>query len=129
MACNTNWRLATPCGSPCSVVDAELLGNARRTHGGSTDAELIDEALTALLARDRSAEVDHTYATAYTARPINESDEWGDLASFRHGGRPHMSGTPKRGEVCWYEPPDIERCSVRPPETAPCSRALRFAYV
>ncbi len=66
-----------------TTVDADLLANARRTHGGSTDAELIDEALAALLARYRSAEIDQAYATAYTAHPIDEPDEWGDLASFR----------------------------------------------
>jgi hypothetical protein len=47
-----------------------------------TDATLIDQALEALLARHRSAEVDASYA-AYAEHPINESDEWGDLASFR----------------------------------------------
>ncbi len=69
-----------------TTVDADLLANARRTQGGTTDAELIDEALAALLARYRSDEIDEideAYATAYTAHPINEPDEWGDLASFR----------------------------------------------
>lgn len=49
---------------------------------GVTDAVLIDEALTALLARHRRAEVDASYA-AYDQHPIDEPDEWGDLASFR----------------------------------------------
>ena len=46
-------------------------------------AELIDEALTALLARYRSAEIDAAYVAAYAAHPLDEADEWGDLASFR----------------------------------------------
>lgn len=66
-----------------TTVDADLLAIARRTHGGSTDAELIDEALAALLARYRSAEIDSAYETAYTAHPLDEPDEWGDLMSFR----------------------------------------------
>ena len=47
------------------------------------DAELIDEALAALLARHRAAEIDAAYAVAYAAHPIDEPDEWGDLESFR----------------------------------------------
>jgi len=43
---------------------------------------LIDEALTALLARQRAAEIDASYAT-YEHQPLDEPDEWGDLASFR----------------------------------------------
>lgn len=66
-----------------TTVDAALLDNARRSRASSTDAELIDEALTALLARDRAAEIDAAYATAYTEHPLDEPDEWGDLASFR----------------------------------------------
>ncbi|MDH3678759.1 MAG: type II toxin-antitoxin system VapB family antitoxin [Acidimicrobiia bacterium] len=66
-----------------TTVDADLLADARRTHHGSSDAELIDEALAALLARYRSAEIDDAYAAAYAAHPLDETDEWGDLASFR----------------------------------------------
>lgn len=43
---------------------------------------LIDEALAALLARQRAAEIDTAYA-AYDAHPLDEDDEWGNLASFR----------------------------------------------
>ena len=64
-------------------MDADLLADARQTHAGSTDSELIDEALAALLARDRSVEIDAAYAAAYAAHPFNEADEWGDLESFR----------------------------------------------
>jgi hypothetical protein len=49
---------------------------------GLTDAALIDEALRALLARHRAAEMDATYA-AYDRHPLDEPDAWGDLASFR----------------------------------------------
>ena len=63
-------------------MDAELLERARRVSSGVTDAALIDEALVALLARYRAADVDASYA-AYDVRPLDEPDEWGDLASFR----------------------------------------------
>ena len=66
-----------------TTVDRDLLDNARRTRVGASDAELIDEALAALLARHRSAEIDAAYASAYSAHPIGEPDEWGDLESFR----------------------------------------------
>jgi hypothetical protein len=65
-----------------TTVDAGLLNNARSLRSGITDAALIDEALEALLARHRSAEVDASYA-AYDKHPMDEPDEWGDLASFR----------------------------------------------
>ncbi len=63
-------------------MDADLLDGARRVRSGATDAALIDEALQALLVRHRSAEVDASYA-AYDKHPLDEPDEWGDLASFR----------------------------------------------
>ena len=65
-----------------TTVDAELLEGARRVRSGVTDAALIDEALTALLARHRAAEIDASYA-AYDEHPLDERDEWGDLESFR----------------------------------------------
>lgn len=65
-----------------TTVDAQLLGDARRVRSGATDAALVDEALGALLARHRSAEVDASYA-AYDEHPSDEPDEWGDLASWR----------------------------------------------
>lgn len=43
---------------------------------------MIDEALRALLALHRSAEIDASYA-AYDEHPPDEPDQWGDLASFR----------------------------------------------
>jgi hypothetical protein len=65
-----------------TTVDADLLEDARRVRSGVTDAALIDAALEALLARHRAAEVDASYA-AYDEHPLDEPDEWGDLASFR----------------------------------------------
>jgi hypothetical protein len=65
-----------------TTVDADLLASARRVRSGLADSALIDEALAALLSRQRAAEIDAAYA-AYDAHPLDESDEWGDLASFR----------------------------------------------
>jgi hypothetical protein len=65
-----------------TTVDATLLEHARSVRSGVTDAVLVDEALAALLARHRAAEVDASYA-AYDEHPLDEPDEWGDLASFR----------------------------------------------
>ena len=59
-----------------------MLASARQARAGVTDAALIDEALAALLARRRAAELDAAYA-AYDAQPLDVADEWGDLASFR----------------------------------------------
>ena len=65
-----------------TTVDAALLRSAREMSSGRTDASMIDEALAALLARYRAAEVDASYA-AYDTQPLDEPDAWGDLASFR----------------------------------------------
>ena len=66
-----------------TTVDEELLARARKLHAGATDAALIDEALVALLARYRAAQTDALYSAAYEEHPLDEADEWGDLASFR----------------------------------------------
>lgn len=66
-----------------TTVDQALLDDARRSRSSASDAQLIDAALAALLARDRAAEIDAAYTTAYTDHPLEEPDEWGDLASFR----------------------------------------------
>ncbi|MGF1595356.1 MAG: DUF2191 domain-containing protein [Acidimicrobiales bacterium] len=66
-----------------TTVDADLLAEARRIRAGIPDAQLIDDALGALLACHRSAEIDEAYAIAYEAHPPDEPDEWGDLDSFR----------------------------------------------
>ena len=65
-----------------TTVDESLLSSARRMRSGLTDAALLDEALEALVARHRGAEIDAAYCT-YDEHPLDEPDEWGDLASFR----------------------------------------------
>lgn len=65
-----------------TTVDATLLADARGLRSGKTDAVLVDEALAALLARHRGVAVDASYV-AYDEHPLDEPDEWGDLASFR----------------------------------------------
>jgi len=65
-----------------TTVDEQLLTSARRSRVGVADSVLIDEALAALLEQNRAAEVDEAYS-AYDEHPLDEADEWGDLASFR----------------------------------------------
>lgn len=65
-----------------TTVDADLLATARRTRSGVADSTLMDAALAALLAQHRAAEIDAAYA-AYDAHPLDDHDDWGDLASFR----------------------------------------------
>ncbi len=79
VACHTDGMNRTRLST---TVDPELLRSARSLRSGVTDAALVDEALGALLARHRSAEVDASYA-AYDEHPADEPDEWGDLASWR----------------------------------------------
>lgn len=65
-----------------TTVDGQLLASARELRSGLNDAALLDEALAALHAKHRCVEIDESYA-AYDRLPIDEPDEWGDLASFR----------------------------------------------
>jgi post-segregation antitoxin (ccd killing protein) len=65
-----------------TTVDEQLLAAARERRSGVNDSALIDEALDALLARNRAVELDAAYA-AYDRFPLDAGDEWGDLASFR----------------------------------------------
>jgi hypothetical protein len=67
-----------------TTVDGDLLEKARRLRSNANDAMLLDEALGALVARNRASEIDAAYA-AYDEFPIGESDEWGSLAAFRTG--------------------------------------------
>jgi hypothetical protein len=69
-----------------TTVDAELLRRARAAHGWRNDASMLDAALLALLARHRATEIDAGYA-AYDEHPLDEPDEWGDLASFHDAAR------------------------------------------
>ena len=65
-----------------TTVDELLLESARNLRSDLNDAGLLDEALSALVAKHRTAEIDAGYAV-YDVQPLDESDEWGDLASFR----------------------------------------------
>ncbi len=65
-----------------TTVDEELLRKARSLRSEANDATLLDEALSALLAKHRATEIDAAY-DAYRAHPLDEPDAWGDLASFR----------------------------------------------
>lgn len=65
-----------------TTVDGELLKQARGARPEAPDSALLDEALSALLARHRGAEIDAAYQ-AYDEHPLDEPDEWGNLASFR----------------------------------------------
>lgn len=65
-----------------TTVDAELLKSARELRVGGTDASLVDEALRTLMLRHRSAEIDASYS-AYDSHPVDEPDQWGDLATWR----------------------------------------------
>ena len=65
-----------------TTVDEGLLTEARLARGGVNDATLFDEALRALIGRHRAARHDEAYA-AYDEHPLEEPDDWGDLASFR----------------------------------------------
>lgn len=62
-------------------MDETLLVTARRLLASSTDAALLDEALAALLARYRAAEIDGSYS-AYDEHPLSEADEWGISPRF-----------------------------------------------
>ena len=65
-----------------TTVDETLIARARELRSALNDAALIDEALAALVARHQAVEIDSGYA-AYDSHPLDEPDEWGDLASFR----------------------------------------------
>ncbi|MGH9186984.1 MAG: type II toxin-antitoxin system VapB family antitoxin [Acidimicrobiales bacterium] len=65
-----------------TTVDGELLGSARSLRRWANDASLLDAALKALIGAHRDAEIDDAYQ-AYERHPLDEADEWGDLASFR----------------------------------------------
>lgn len=65
-----------------TTVDEVMLTEARRLHRDATDAAVLDEALRALLAQHRAGQIDAAYA-AYDDQPIDQTDDWGDLASFR----------------------------------------------
>jgi hypothetical protein len=65
-----------------TTVDGQLLSEARRLAPGDSDAALLDRALEALVVQLRGVDIDAAYA-AYDRQPIENAEEWGDLASFR----------------------------------------------
>lgn len=67
-----------------TTVDADLMEAVRHLRPGTKDAPLVDEALRALLSMHRGAEIDVAYG-AYDHQPLDQPDEWGDLASWRRG--------------------------------------------
>lgn len=72
-----------------TTVDAELLTAARAVRAGAKDHVVFDEALAALVAAHRAAQVDASYEAGYAEHPIAEPDQWGDVAGWRRSaGRP-----------------------------------------
>ncbi len=71
-----------------TTVDEALLADAR---AGLPDSTLIDEALAVLVSRNRAIEIDASYA-AYERAPLDEPDDWGDLASFCEAAGAVVSG-------------------------------------
>lgn len=69
-----------------STVDGELMRSARQLEGWPNGGSLLDAALRSLLSVQRRREIDASYA-AYDEHPIDEADEWGDLASFSDAAR------------------------------------------
>jgi hypothetical protein len=69
-----------------STVDGALLTAARQLQAWPNDSSLLDAALLALLTAHRRTEVNALYA-AYDEHPLDEADEWGDLASFSDATR------------------------------------------
>lgn len=65
-----------------TTVDGEVLASARRLCSKLSDAALLDEALRALVAQHRASEIDAEYRR-YDRVPLDETDQWGDLESFR----------------------------------------------
>ena len=89
-----------------TTVDESLLEEARRLRSESNDAALLDEALAALLARHRAAQIDAAYA-ASDAHPIDELDKWGGLAAFGEAA----------GRSCPTCPPGVGSGGVSSPKS------------
>lgn len=68
-----------------TTVDSALLDDARRFHDGWTDSALVEAALKVLVKPHREAEIDAKIERGYREHPLDEPDEWGDLASWREG--------------------------------------------
>src|SRR3954462_9964696 len=94
-----------------TTVDEELLQAARRVRAGDTDPAMIEEALRALVARHRSAEVEASY-TAYDEHPLDETGRVGGPGVVPRSRRTVMTTLPARGEVWWCEMAEIGRRPV-----------------
>ena len=64
-----------------TTVDEGLMTRARQALAPANDSSVLEEALRALLAQRREAEIDASYV-AYELHPLDEPDAWGNLASF-----------------------------------------------
>ena len=71
-----------------TTVDDELLDRARHLEEWPNDAAMMDAALDALVGRYREAEIDAAYEV-YDRLPLDEPDEWGDLATFHEANLLH----------------------------------------
>ena len=65
-----------------TTVNTSLLDAARALEPTRRDAQLLDDALGALLRVNRKAEIDATIAAGYERFPLDTPDEWGDLKSW-----------------------------------------------
>lgn len=79
-----------------TTVDDKLLDTARHLRDWPNDATMLNAALEALVARHREAEIDAAYR-AYERHPLDEPDEWGDLASFHAANLLHKAETRATG--------------------------------
>jgi len=93
-----------------TTVDEDLLSSARHLRAELTDAALLDEALTALLALHRSAEIDVAYA-AYD-EPRSASRTNGAILRHFAPSRTLHDSLPARGEGWWCEMRMIQLCAV-----------------
>ena len=80
-----------------TTVDDDLLERARRVQDWPNDATMVDAALEALVARHRKVQIDAAYE-AYDRHPLDEPDEWGDLAGFHDANLRHKAETRVGGE-------------------------------
>lgn len=71
-----------------TTVDNDLLDRARCLEEWPNDAAMMDAALDALVGRYQEVEIDAAYE-AYDRHPLDEPDEWGDLASFHEANLLH----------------------------------------
>ena len=88
-----------------TTVDATLLAQARSARAGSTDAALVDEALSAPLLA--TAPPRWTRVTWRTTNIRSTSLTLGRPGLIPAGGRGIVSDVPARGDVWWCEMAEI----------------------